>query len=335
MITAAPPFRILSLDGGGYKGLYTACVLEKIEARRGRLVDHFDLIAGTSVGGLIALALAAGKSAAEIHAFFLDHGDDIFPQGNVFSRPYRKLRQIVWGSKYRPGPLEAAVQKILGDTLFGDSLAYLCIPTLDLVTRAPYVFKTDHAPGLNRDSKRLMRDVARATSAAPTYFPAATFSAIKGKQFIDGGLWANNPTLVAYTEALHYFVGEGRPYRDIAILSVGTVVEDPGRTPGDSTNLSAARHGKEIITTTLAAQQRGTEHVFGFLAKSAANPPHYVRIGEPSLGAKQASCIGLDVCSKAAREILESVGTTVGDTWKNKTELEPFFVAPKPQPVFY
>jgi uncharacterized protein len=329
------PFRILSLDGGGYKGLYTTCVLEKIEARRGSLVDHFDLIAGTSVGGLIALALAAGKSTTEIHSFFIDHGDTIFPRGNFATRAYRQLRQVLWGSKYRPGPLEGAIIKILGDTRIRDSRVYLCIPTLDLVTRAPFVFKTDHAPGLNRDSNRLMRDVARATAAAPTYFPAATFPDIKGKQFVDGGLWANNPTLVAYTEALHYFVGAERPFRDIAILSVGSIIEDPGRTPANSTDLRAAWDGREIITTTLAAQQRGAEHVFGFLAKSAATPPHYVRIGEPPVSGKQASCVGLDVCSETARQILESIGTTVGDTWKNNPLLDPFFVAAKPLPVFY
>lgn len=329
------PFRILSLDGGGYKGLYTACVLEKIEARRGRLVDHFDLIAGTSVGGLIALALAAGRTTAEIHSFFIDHGDEIFPHGNVATRTYRRFRQIFWGSKYGSGPLERAIGMILGDTPIRDSRAYLCIPTLDLVTRAPFVFKTDHAPGLNRDSDRLMRDVARATAAAPTYFSAATFPDINGKQFVDGGLWANNPTLVAYTEALQYFVGDERPFSDIAILSVGTVIEDPGRTPADSTHLRAAWDGKEIITTTLAAQQRGTEHVFGFLAKSAARPPHYVRIGEPTLSGRQAACVGLDVCSETARKILESVGTTVGDTWKNNPILDPFFVAAKVPPIFY
>jgi predicted acylesterase/phospholipase RssA len=325
----------LALDGGGYKGLYTAAVLEKLEERWGRLIDHFDLVAGTSVGGLIVLALAAGKTTAEIRQFFLDYGDRIFPHGNVASRSFRRARQLIWGSKYRAQPLDGALTAILGEARVGDSRAYLCIPTLDLVSRHPFVFKTDHAAGLNRDSRRLMREVARATAAAPTYFPAAVFDDIAGKQFVDGGLWANNPTLVAYTEALHYFVGPDRPYAAIDILSIGTATEDPGRTPADSTHLSAMRNGVEIITSTLAAQQRATNFIFGFFAKAAAAPLRYVRIPEPTLSASQAKCIGLDVCSDTARAILLSVGTTVGDTWKNYPEIALFFAAPKRPPIFY
>lgn len=329
------PFRILSLDGGGYKGLYTAAVLEKIEKRNGPLIDHFDLISGTSVGGLIALALAAGKSAAEIREFFVTHGPSIFPQGWWLTRKYRNTRQKFWGSKYRPQGLERALKEFLGDVTMGDARSLVCIPTLDLVNREPFVFKTDHAPGLNRDSKRLMRDVARATSAAPTFFPAAVFEENPGKQFVDGGLWANNPTLVAYTEAVQYFVGDQKPYSRMSILSVGTAIEDPGRTPAHTTKLSAVRHGKEIISTTLTAQQRSSEHIFRFLAAAAASRPEYVRIPEPKLSSEQAKCIGLDVCSTVARDILLSVGETMGDTWKNIPEVMTFFATPKRPPIFY
>jgi patatin-like phospholipase/acyl hydrolase len=329
------PFRILSLDGGGYKGLYTAAVLERIEKRNGPLIDHFDLISGTSVGGLIALALAAGKSAAEIREFFVKKGPSIFPQGWWFTRRFRNTRQKFWGSKYHPRGLERALKEILGASKMADARALVCIPTLDLVNREPFVFKTDHAHGLNRDSNRLMRDVARATSAAPTFFPAAVLVENPGKQFVDGGLWANNPTLVAYTEAVRYFVGDGKPYQRMAILSVGTATEDPGRTPARTTKLSALWHGKEIIATTLTAQQRSTEHFFGFLAAAAASRPDYVRIPEPKLSSAQAKCIGLDVCSTVARDILLSVGETVGDTWKNNPGVLAFFATPKKPPTFY
>src|SRR5688572_3564555 len=102
-------FKILALDGGGFKGLYTACILHEIEKFNKPLASHFDLLSGTSVGGLIALALAAGKTAEEIKAFFLEKGETIFPQGSWLERKRRVLGQFIGGGKYSDDGLRTAL----------------------------------------------------------------------------------------------------------------------------------------------------------------------------------------------------------------------------------
>src|SRR4029453_12547332 len=111
------PFKILALDGGGYKGLDTATVLHEIEKFNKPIAEHFDLITGTSVGGLIGLALAAGKSAEEITSFFLDRGEEIFPRGSCPARTWRWVRRWIGRGKYLDTGLRSALDGILGDTM--------------------------------------------------------------------------------------------------------------------------------------------------------------------------------------------------------------------------
>ncbi len=160
--------QILCLDGGGLKGLFSAAVLAEIEADHGvSIADHFDLIAGTSTGGLIALALGAGLSPAQVVDFYVSHAPSIFPTGWS-----RSIRQCV-RSKYTSGPLRRALHDVLGDRLLGDSRKRLVIPAYSLDENDVYLFKTPHHPRFRRDGGELMVDVGLATAAAPTYLPAA------------------------------------------------------------------------------------------------------------------------------------------------------------------
>lgn len=215
----ADRFQILSLDGGGLRGMYSAAILAHLEEDLGiRIVDHFDLIAGTSTGGVIALGLGLGISPREILEFYTAHGPRIF-------RDRTRLRSLrrVSRPKFSAAPLRAALDEILGDRLFGHSTKRLVITSYDIGVGDVHLFRTPHVPGLARDWREMAVDVAMATTAAPTYFPAMVLA---GSRLIDGGIWANNPAMVALTEAVGPL---GRNLDAVRIFSVGTTTDMPHR----------------------------------------------------------------------------------------------------------
>jgi patatin-like phospholipase/acyl hydrolase len=208
-------FQVLSLDGGGLKGIFTASFLAGWESAQGRSVNtHFDLIAGTSTGGIIALGLGLGLSASEILKFYLDEAENIFPR-----RAFAEARHWL-AVKHDAAGLETALAKYFGDRRLGDCTKPLLIPAYYPKLGDVYIFKTPHHRRLQNDFRELVRDVARATSAAPTYFDP--FNGESGVELVDGGVWANNPVMLAVTEALGYF---GKLPAQVAALRVGTTTE--------------------------------------------------------------------------------------------------------------
>lgn len=211
-------FRILSLDGGGYKGMFSAAILDRLAADlQIDLLSHFDLLAGTSTGAIIALGLAAGLTPAQLLSFYADQGPAIFP-----GRRARTLRRLV-RSKYNPAPLAAALQEALGSRTLAESRVPLLIPSYDLCNDEVHLFRTPHDKRLRRDGRERMVDVALASTAAPTFFPAHR---LRGMRLVDGGMWANNPSMVAIVEALTAF---GRPLEEIVLISIGTTTETSRR----------------------------------------------------------------------------------------------------------
>jgi patatin-like phospholipase/acyl hydrolase len=199
------------LDGGGYRGVFSVAVLAGLEEDLGvELLDHFDLVAGTSTGGIIALALGAGMRPSEILDFYLEEGTSIFPSGRL--RTARRLSK----AKYSEAPLRRAVEKVFGDRCLWESRVPLCIPSYDLRSDDVYLFRTPHSKRLARDWRERMADIALATSAAPTYLPGHHLRQLR---LVDGGVWVNNPSLLAVAEAVSEF---GIDLRDIRVLSLGT-----------------------------------------------------------------------------------------------------------------
>lgn len=193
-------FQILSLDGGGVKGVFTAAVLTVIEEDLNvRVADHFDLIAGTSTGGIIAIGLGLGLRPAEILNFYETYGPKIFK--NYFGWT---VLDWVFRSKYPQDALKTSLRSadVFSDRLFGSSSKRLVIPSYSLTKDQPYLFRTPHCEHLRQDWKIEAWKVALATSAAPTYFPVC--QEINGIRHIDGGIWANNPTMVGITEAYRF-----------------------------------------------------------------------------------------------------------------------------------
>jgi uncharacterized protein len=206
-------FQILSLDGGGIKGLFSAAALAAIEDDlKISIVDHFDLIAGTSTGGIIAIGLGLGMRPREIVDFYLKEGPNIFPR----YLGLKSLQHWVY-RKFSPEPLVMALQSCFKDKLLGDSKKMLVIPSYNLGEDDVYIFRTPHAERLKRDYKVPAWKVALATSSAPSFFPCTR--KVDNIRLIDGGVWANNPTMVGIIEAYGTL---NVPLNSIWVFSIGS-----------------------------------------------------------------------------------------------------------------
>ena len=204
--------RILCIDGGGIKGVFPASFLATVEDTvRKPVSKFFDLIVGTSTGGIIALGLGLGFSAKQMLDFYEESGPHIFGGNDRF----RGLRWLV-RAKYEPTALRTALQDAFGGRVLGESLTRLVIPSFNIETGEVHVWKTAHHPRLERDYKHPVVEVALSTAAAPTYFP--TYLTTAGIPLIDGGVWANNPVAIAVVEALG-ILNWGAA--DIQVLSLG------------------------------------------------------------------------------------------------------------------
>jgi uncharacterized protein len=266
-------FRILSLDGGGIKGTFTAAVLAEWEnAIPCRLTDHFDLIAGTSTGGILALGLGMGLTASEILAFYEERGPTVFPTTSLGSKWWYSIRQLFtakFAQEILRTELEAAFKSARGKRM-SDSECRLIIPAVHARTGSVNLFRTNHHPDLIAYKGSVATDVALATAAAPTYFRAAD---VDDSTYLDGGVWANNPTMVAIVEAvsrLHV------PLNRIDILSVGTTSEPYSGRKTMTAGYAGWLKGGRIVELLMHAQAQGTIE----LANSLAGRPRMLRIDE-------------------------------------------------------
>lgn len=253
-------FQILALDGGGFRGMFSAAVLTRLEEDLGtRIVDHFDLIAGTSTGGIIALGLGLGLSPREILTFYTEHGPRIFRDRSRM----RGVRHLV-RAKYGSDPLKAALTKVFGDRTFGESTKRLVITSYNVAADDVYLFRTPHLPALKRDWREKAVNVALATSAAPTYLPGTR---LDGARLIDGGVWANNPTMVALTEAVGPL---SVPLKAIRVFSLGTTIDVRSRHRRLDRGgiLPWARDAVEVLMR--AQSESATKQVKHFVGKANA-----------------------------------------------------------------
>jgi hypothetical protein len=213
------PFRILSLEGGGIMGAFSASVLAALEESTGcRCIDHFDLITGTSTGGIIAIGLGLGLSAEDILGFYREQGPIIFKNAGITYQFLQKVRHI-FQPKHSQETLRKSLYSVFGDRKFGESKCRLLIPTYDAIGGRIFLMKTAHHERFRFDINALAVDVALATASAPTYFSAAPFPAHQSASYVDGGVWANCPALAGLVEAVHFL---NVPPDQIDILNIGT-----------------------------------------------------------------------------------------------------------------
>jgi uncharacterized protein len=208
--------RVLAIDGGGIRGLIPAIVLTELERRAGRRTfELFDLIAGTSTGGILACALCAPDSlpASELVKLYEEEGPEIFDR-SLFQRI--KSAEGLLDEKYDDAALDRALERFLEHKRLSETVPDLIVPSYDTALPGPYFFKTSKAKETPDTDDFPLSIVARATSAAPTYFePVGTGD----KALVDGGVFATNPAMCALAEVLNH--DELRP-RDVVLLSLGT-----------------------------------------------------------------------------------------------------------------
>ncbi len=207
-------FHILALDGGGARGIYSALMLAKIEeAACAPVRDSFDLIAGTSAGAISAGAAAIGVPMSQIVDLFETESERIFRK-----RWFRRFGYVQ--SKYSRDHLKSVVENIAGGVKLGDIETPLMITGSDISTGGVYVFKSAYLGDMGypyvRDGDTLLSEAILASCAAPSYFDPAR---VGDSLVADGGLWANNPSIIALAEALSKFRAE---IERVHILSIGT-----------------------------------------------------------------------------------------------------------------
>lgn len=217
--------RILSLDGGGILGTFPAAFLAGIEENLKRPIgEYFDLIAGTSTGGIIAIGLGMGLRASEIRDLYMTRGPEIFGQAHNpvtnFLLRHARVLQWLYRPKYDSEKLANVLIDTFGDRRLGHATQRLIIPAWNPVARSVHIYKTPHHKRLCTDYKALAVDVALATAAAPAYFQQHTTEHHVG--LIDGGVWANNPAGIAVVEAIGLL---GWPADGIDVLSLGCLEE--------------------------------------------------------------------------------------------------------------
>ena len=322
------PFKILAIDGGGIKGLYSSTVIEHLEDQFTRPIsDYFDMMCGTSTGGLIALALSLKIPATDISDIYKLHGRKIFPEKPKW---WGKLTQTLWKGKYSDKALINVLKNIFGDKTIGESNNLLCIPSYSMTDGRPWVFKYDHKEGgLSRDNKAKYVDVALATSAAPTYFPVCEIDYYDHKQFIDGGVWANNPTLVGVIEAIRYFVGKGKEFDSIQVLSISSLSLAKGKPTNWKRHRAFIDWQGDLFDTAMNGQNEFTDYVMGSLSEMNDIGIEYQRIPSAKISHEQIHLVDLDASSKPSLDLLAGKGNDTGVIYRKKPEIKVFFDQPK------
>ncbi|HIF9442347.1 TPA: CBASS cGAMP-activated phospholipase [Photobacterium damselae] len=311
--------RVLSLNGGGVRGLYTISVLaefERILAKDDKsysIAEHFDLIAGTSIGGLIALGLADGKTARELESKVLEHASTIFPARKncpKFLWNTLKAFKAVMGNRYNGDNIEKAVVDIVGkERKVRDLQHRILIPTVNISTGKPLFIKTCHNPRFTRDDRLRLVDVARATSAAPTYFEPHYIEELKA-YFVDGGLVANNPSYVAYHEAVTDLKNEFNIESEsqIYILNIGTMASDFCINPEKITSwVPGYFHLWGLGSTLIETVMNGNQWMHHFMTARALSAENHVMLDD-TVPDQQASIITLDNSRPEALKLLAGRG---------------------------
>lgn len=292
---------VLALSGGGYRGLFTACILAALEEQHGvACAQAFDVLAGTSIGGIIAGALAVGVPARKIRDTFIERGEHIFPSRLIPAG----LQSAIFSAPYATEPLRATIVDILGDlseTTLGDLREVkLLLPAVSVSAGAPRVLRSRALVPSHLDHGILLVDAMLASAAAPTYFSSKS---VGNEVLVDGGLIANAPDVLALSESFRYYPNLDRTY----LLSIGTCGESLAR-PTDKNIRSGGAWWvarRKLVHLVMAAQERLAIDTARQLLGS-----RYGRLdGQPT--AEESAAIGLDKAGAAASEMLTELSRRV------------------------
>lgn len=304
---APKPFQILCLSGGGYRGLYSAALLEKLEAHAGKpLSQVFDLIAGTSIGGILALGLGAEVPATKLTAAFEENADVIFPKRrSLFGK--KILPRLAYGffkARYPKAGLQTTLETILGEKAQAtiQTLATnVLISSVDLTSSSPHIFRSSDP---NCDTPLI--DIGLATSAAPTFFPQHL---IGNTVMVDGGLIANAPDMLAIVDAL-----QSEQLANLRVVSIGTAGREGAKAYRKQRSPGVIFGGKSTFFLTLDAQERLSVNSAQQLLRD-----RYVRL-DANPSPEERKTIGLDVTGDVASKTLRLMADRTWDAEYQKRE---------------
>ncbi|KAH9316387.1 hypothetical protein KI387_025014 [Taxus chinensis] len=343
---------ILSIDGGGVRGIIPATILqfleEKLQELDGpdvRLADYFDVIAGTSTGGLVTGMLTAPNAenrplfaAKDITHFYLEHCPSIFPAKKGFLGWLRSLYAFIRGPKYFGDYLHSLVHKMVGNIRLHQLLTNVVIPTYDIHLEQPVIFSTFEAQqNILKDA--YLSDICIATSAAPTYLPAYYFktkdSLGNTREFnlIDGGVAANNPTLLAINEVAKESLkpdqqwvcpSKAKDHSKFLVLSIGTGYKTTRYRAIDAAKWGLlswlSKNGRTPILDTFMQSSSDMVDIHASVIFQAHNSEqNYLRIQENGLTGDASS---VDISTKDNLENLVKIGNNLLDKFVSRVNLE-------------
>lgn len=299
-------FWILALCGGGYRGLFTAKILANLEKQVGKgqcLADKFDLITGSSVGSILAAAVAKRIPATTLPDLFVKDGPTIF--GGVWKHwpVVKHLNLGFLSARYSSKGLRKVLARteLLGDTQFGDLKHRLMIPTVNLTKGSAQFFKTQHHPEYRFDGNVPLIEACMASAAAPTYFPVHRFN---NQRYADGGLVANSPAFVGYHEARFKL---NVPLERIHVMTIGTMNKAQTISPSAPLNIGLITGigwgfwkgwQEQLLSFTLTAQENLSNKMLEHVLEKRV-----LMIDEP-LENNQAKSIAMDGVTRDATEAL-------------------------------
>ena len=331
------PFRVLTIDGGGMRGLYTVSMLHALAKRFARdsgvedldIGKGFDLVVGTSTGAILATAIAAGVPLSKISELYEKRGPDIFtdpvpPYGKKISLRH-KAKFWCWTSRhlYSAGnsnqELQSALYEIFGDQTFGELYEThrigLCVSASAFLAHKPRVFKTPHLAKKDRDNDLLLVDACMASSAAPIYLPLASITedGLPCQAYADGGLWANDPVLLGLIEAL----ATSETEQPVLIVSVGTCAPPVGNQPVTKFDRGIMdwRGGISVLELAMNTQGHSARYAVTLLTEQLGRLGkcvHVIRCEESKPSSDQIGLLRLDSTSKKALRLMRQLGNRDG-----------------------
>jgi patatin-like phospholipase/acyl hydrolase len=279
------PFRVLSIDGGGIRGIIPALILAELEQRAERpIAKIFDLVAGTSTGGILAVGLTmAGArrkpkySARDLVALYEEEGDDIFHRSK-----WHQIRAVgsLAEEKYPSGGIERVLGERFAEAWLSESLTNVLVTAYDIELRRPHFFKSDRARKKPERDFHLA-DIARATSAAPTYFEPAQIRSRVGDDpvaLVDGGVFANNPAACALVESICTY---GAKLTDMTFLSLGTGELTRPIMYEEAKGWGLAKWAQPILSVVFDGVSDTVDFQVKSLLEMAGKKSHYLRIQAP------------------------------------------------------
>ena len=332
-------YKVLSLDGGGMRGLYSASLLQslvKYFSQSGDKTDKdigkvFDLIVGTSTGGILACALAMGVPIRQVIELYSNQGKKIF----THPVPNGGFKQLLWTLKNKFNAVRSSktliqeLQKIFGNKtmqqLYDERQIALCITAVQVKDHIPQIFKTPHK-NHSTDNNRKVADVCLATSSAPVLFPIAYIPKPENnhtyEDFVDGGLWANSPVLTAVMEAMSCSTKD----QNIEIISIGTCPPPTGQmvlNQRANGGILQWRGGIDLAELAMDTQSKANHLIADFLCTQIKNSGKDVRVHRleqtvPSIA--QAKFLSLDQAGERTCRILRQLGETDGKNLYEKTK---------------